>query len=59
VVIIAIYGRFTNAFIFVIVNDLEIFDTQALAIFPKFYSVKNPTTLLIKNIGILVFGEQF
>ncbi len=36
-VINGIYGRFTKAFILVIVNGLEIVDTQVLAIFPKFY----------------------
>jgi hypothetical protein len=37
VIITGIYGKFTKAFILVIVDDLEIADTQALAIFPKFY----------------------
>jgi len=37
VVMIGIYGRFTKAFNLVIIDGLEIADTRALAIFPKFY----------------------
>ncbi len=66
-VITNIYCRFAKAFILVVVDGLEIVDMQVLTIFPKFYvqyvklveiyATRRLAVILIKNIGIPIFGE--
>jgi hypothetical protein len=67
-ILIGIYGRSVKAFVLVVVDGLEIVNMHVLAISPEFYvqyvklvemyATRKLATILIKNIGTLVFSEQ-
>ncbi len=60
-VVTRIYGQFAKAFILVVVNGLGSNDAHALSFYLEFfaqymhlikmYSIGNPATMLVKNIG--------
>ncbi len=61
-----IYGRFSESFILIIVDDMGLNDTQAF-IFSRIlstisivetYSIKRPIILLAKNVGNFMSSEQ-
>jgi hypothetical protein len=67
-VILGIYNKSKKVFILVMVDGLKVGDTQTLFFYFEFYTqyvqlvnthyISRPITILGKNIGTTVFGEQ-